>query len=73
MAAAESKTLQWRKSSWSANDVNCVEVAFSCGDVHMRDSKDPAGQHLRFGQRAWSAFVRGLRDDHLGRGAAPSC
>ncbi|WP_461153885.1 DUF397 domain-containing protein [Saccharopolyspora tripterygii] len=73
MATEESQTLQWRKSSWSANDVNCVEVAFSGGDVYTRDSKNPAGQHLRFGQRAWSAFVRGARDGHFGVRETPRC
>jgi hypothetical protein len=64
--AAESRALQWRKSSWSANDVNCVEVAFAGDDVHTRDSKNPAGHGLVFGQSAWSGFVQGLRDGRFG-------
>ncbi len=70
MTAVGRQGLQWRKSSWSANEANCVEVAFAGDDVHTRDSKNPAGQHLMFGQPAWSAFVRGLRDNRF---VSPSC
>ncbi|MEV4649092.1 DUF397 domain-containing protein [Saccharopolyspora sp. NPDC049357] len=66
MTAPERHTLQWRKSTRSSNYANCVEVAFAGDDVHTRDSKNPAGQHLIFGQPAWSSFVQGLRDGRFG-------
>ncbi|TDC87336.1 DUF397 domain-containing protein [Saccharopolyspora aridisoli] len=62
MTAPERHALQWRTSTRSSNYANCVEVAFAGDTVHTRDSKNPAGQHLMFGQPAWSAFVQGLRD-----------
>lgn len=68
--AVEGVALQWRKSSRSANEANCVEVAFSGDDVHTRDSKNPAGQHLVFGSSAWLGFVRGLRDGRFGEPSA---
>ena len=68
MTAPESRALRWRKSTRSSNYANCVEIAFSGADVHTRGSKNPAGQHLKFDQRVWSAFVQGIRG---GRFSAP--
>ncbi|MBQ0926547.1 DUF397 domain-containing protein [Saccharopolyspora endophytica] len=65
MTAPDRNALQWRKSTRSSNYANCVEVAFAGDTVHTRDSKNPAGQHLMFGQPAWSSFVQGLRDDRF--------
>ncbi|MFE6333645.1 DUF397 domain-containing protein [Streptomyces sp. NPDC057798] len=52
--------LTWFKSSFSSDDgPDCVEVAISptAPTIHVRDSKDPDGVHLAFGDDAWSAFV----------------
>lgn len=43
----------WRKSSYSANSDNCVEVGRGVG---IRDSKAPA-THLPVSAEAWSAFL----------------
>jgi uncharacterized protein DUF397 len=52
----------WRKSTYSSQDGNCVEVARSLpGIVAVRDSKDPDGPKLLVSPPAWRAFVRGLR------------
>ncbi|WP_310278268.1 DUF397 domain-containing protein [Haloactinomyces albus] len=50
----------WRKSSYSDNGADCVEVAFVAGGVAARDSKDPQGAVLVFDRWRWSAFVRRL-------------
>lgn len=44
----------WRKSSFSASDANCVEVAFGAG---VRDSKNPGAGHLTVQAGAYRALV----------------
>ncbi|MCP2245013.1 DUF397 domain-containing protein [Lentzea aerocolonigenes] len=44
---------EWRKSSYSANASDCVEVATGIG---IRDSKAPVS-HVEVGAAAWSAFL----------------
>jgi hypothetical protein len=56
---------QWRKSSYSANGGNCVEVASLPGVVAVRDSKNPDGPRLAVTGNAWSAFVAGIRHGEL--------
>lgn len=48
----------WRKSSRSgANEGSCVEIAAPTEQlVAARDSKNPSGPVLCFGQREWRAF-----------------
>jgi predicted secreted Zn-dependent protease len=53
---------RWRKSSYSDNGGNCVEVATNPPHiVAMRDSKNPAGPALSVSAQAWSSFVRGIK------------
>ncbi|MFE9429132.1 DUF397 domain-containing protein [Kitasatospora sp. NPDC006697] len=54
-------TVGWRKSSYSGNTGDCIEVAdgFPAG-VPVRDSKNPDGPALVFPAGAWSAFVAGV-------------
>ena len=48
----------WRKSTYSNNGGNCVEVAHAGpGVVAVRDSKDPAGRALAFTPEQWTAFT----------------
>lgn len=58
----------WFKSSYSGgNETECVEAAFSASGTGIRDSKRPAGPHLRFAAPAWHAFTTALRQDRLPR------
>lgn len=51
--------VRWRKSSYSGNQGNCVELAHTLDAV--RDSKNPTGPALRFdGPAAIPHFVRSL-------------
>ena len=52
---------KWRKSSYSAANGCCVEVAQMPDVVLVRDSKDPDGPVLRVSRAAWAAFVDGVR------------
>lgn len=53
---------QWRKSSYSGNSGNCVEVTANLPDlVAIRDSKSSDGSRLLMSAAAWQAFVRTLK------------
>lgn len=47
----------WRKSSYSAAQNECVEVALTGGDASVRDTKDRASGHFTVPAGAWQAFV----------------
>ncbi len=53
---------EWRKSSYSSQDGNCVEVARNLpGLVALRDSKSPDGPNLLVSPETWQAFLQSLR------------
>jgi hypothetical protein len=53
-----SHELEWRKSSYTGDNGNCVEVAWpSPAGMAVRDSKQPAGAILAFPPTAWQTFV----------------
>lgn len=53
--------LLWVKSSFSAYEGNCVEVAaMPDGGVAMRNSRDPGGPVLHFTPPEWDAFMHGV-------------
>jgi hypothetical protein len=52
----------WRKSTYSNNGGNCIEVAPGKPDaVAVRDSKDPDGPKLAFPPDAWRRFAGQVR------------
>jgi hypothetical protein len=58
---------QWRKSSYSGNTGNCVEVAILDGATVVRDSKDQDGLQLFIKRGQWNAFIEFLKG---GRGSS---
>ncbi|MFW5415419.1 DUF397 domain-containing protein [Nocardiopsis sp. CNT-189] len=55
----------WRKSSYSGDRNNCVEVADLPSGTAVRDSQNPGAGHLRFAADEWSAFLREVKAERL--------
>ena len=55
---------EWRKSSYSGNSSDCVEVGRGIG---VRDSKAPA-VHIPVGPSAWTAFLSAAKCETYSRG-----
>jgi Domain of unknown function (DUF397) len=53
--------MNWRKSSFSYANGNCVEVGGGMGRVLVRDTKDRDKVVLAFSAGAWRAFSRRVR------------
>ncbi|GAA1459784.1 DUF397 domain-containing protein [Nocardiopsis exhalans] len=50
---------RWRKSSYSADQGNCVETALrDSGEVRLRDSSRPNDTTLGFGPCEWTALLQ---------------
>ena len=68
--AGELGDVQWRKSTASSPQGNCVEVAaLASGDVAMRNSRQPEGPALVYTRAKIAAFLAGVRNgefDDLG-------
>jgi hypothetical protein len=63
---------EWRKSSYSGQTGNCVEVAGNLpGAVAVRDSQDPVGPALILSPAAWRALTRKVRNDELNLALTP--
>jgi hypothetical protein len=56
----------WRKSSFSGNGGECVEVGHVQRAIAVRDTKDCAASMLRFTPAAWRRFA-----DQVKRSLAP--
>ena len=53
---------EWRKSSYSSQSGNCVEVAHNLpGPVAVRDSKEPDGARLVVSRETWRVFISSVR------------
>ncbi|HWN59585.1 MAG TPA: DUF397 domain-containing protein [Streptosporangiaceae bacterium] len=58
MRAVTPDNISWKKSSYSAANGNCVEVArFDAGYIGVRDSKNSALPALGFTPASWRTFV----------------
>lgn len=66
MIYASDLGVKWRKSSYSDNGGNCIELGEGLPDVApVRDSKAPGGPALVFPASAWSAFVDAVKSGEL--------
>lgn len=55
---------EYRKSSYSDFDNECVEIATNVPtSVAIRDSKNPAGPSIHIPPVAWQAFRKALLDE----------
>ena len=53
---------EWRKSSYSSQSGNCVEVARNLpGLVAVRDSNEPDRAKLVVAHKTWRVFLKGMR------------
>ncbi|MEV7969431.1 DUF397 domain-containing protein [Sphaerisporangium sp. NPDC088356] len=59
--AHDLSTAQWRKSSASAAENDCVEITnLPNGAKAVRDSKNPDIEPLRLNDSGWAAFRQGI-------------
>lgn len=49
--------MEWRKSSYSGDTGNCVEIAWPNEEVAVRDSKQQLSPTLTFPTPAWQALL----------------
>ena len=62
MTGIDLSRAEWRKSSYSSQSGNCIEVARSLsGLVVIRDSQAPEEAKLVVLQETWRAFLLALR------------
>ncbi|MBO1334835.1 DUF397 domain-containing protein [Streptomyces sp. VRA16 Mangrove soil] len=62
--ASDQPTTTWRKSTYSGGDSGqCLEVDDTARPTHIpvRDSKNPTGATVTFGDTAWTAFIGSLK------------
>ncbi|EHR63704.1 DUF397 domain-containing protein [Saccharomonospora cyanea] len=52
---------QWRKSSFSGNQGDCVEFRRIEGGVEVRNSKRPDEGSVAYTDSEWRAFVAGVK------------
>ncbi|XVS64736.1 DUF397 domain-containing protein [Actinosynnema sp. CA-299493] len=53
--------VRWTKSSYSADNGNCVEVAATDTVIGVRDSKNAGGPALSFPAARWAGFLATAR------------
>ncbi|MCP2169848.1 DUF397 domain-containing protein [Goodfellowiella coeruleoviolacea] len=57
----------WRRSSYSGSENNCVELAHRQGVTAVRDSKNAGGPALIFGQATLDAFLLAIKNERFDR------
>lgn len=59
--------VQWRKSSYSGGDNNCLELAEAPSRIAVRDSKTPDRPALFFDRAAFRKFVSSVKAGEFDR------
>ncbi|WP_320776340.1 DUF397 domain-containing protein [Streptomyces sp. CRN 30] len=49
--------LAWRRSTYSAEAANCLEVATHPTAIHLRDSTTPEARRVSLSPTAWTSFL----------------
>ena len=62
MATPDLPQIEWRKSTRSSGNGNCLEFAEFSEFVAVRDTKDRTGPMLTFTSAGWRAFVERTKD-----------
>jgi len=61
------ETTTWKKSTMSASNGGCVEVADGGDAIALRDSKNPDGPKLVFTPLEWDCFLDGVHKGEFTR------
>lgn len=56
----------WRKSTYSGEEGDCVEVGAGTNVVGVRDTKDRDGGTLVLARPAWGVFLTALKAERFG-------
>ncbi|MBV9141870.1 MAG: DUF397 domain-containing protein [Pseudonocardiales bacterium] len=56
----------WRKSTYTVNTGQCVEVAEGQDGCAVRDSKDPAGPVISVGRAPWALMMAAISQGQFG-------
>ncbi|MFE1838022.1 DUF397 domain-containing protein [Streptomyces sviceus] len=69
------QTLQWKKSTYSGDSSNCVEIATTPGALYIRDTKTTESPPAIFRTSAWAPFISHVissSSSHRSTGRQPS-
>ncbi|WP_327678640.1 DUF397 domain-containing protein [Kitasatospora sp. NBC_00458] len=67
MTSVDLATVRWRKSTYSQQGGNCVEMAIGFSELApVRDSKDVSGPALVFRAEAWRSFLAAVQAGEFG-------
>lgn len=62
MSSTENPT-NWRKSTRSSNQTDCVEVGRVADGAAVRDTKNRAAGHLTTNRAQWATFIAAIKTD----------
>ncbi|RAY11711.1 DUF397 domain-containing protein [Actinomadura craniellae] len=66
MAHRDTSRTAWRKSSYSGQNGNCVEIAdLNENTIGVRDSTNPAAGHLTLSAGGFAALLARVKRDEL--------